>query len=90
VTLIWAPGFEIQNSKPMNLELRTNHLPASVAKYGKKVGFEVKEKGAGHGKGAKTKKRWVRESGGRDFVHALHERALKVTGPCLPTKTFQG
>jgi hypothetical protein len=39
------------------LELRTDLLPASVAKYGKRVGFEVKEKRAGHGKGAKTKKR---------------------------------
>jgi hypothetical protein len=57
VTLIWARGFEIQSSKPINLELRTDLLRASVAKYGKRVGFEVKEKPAGYGKGAKTKKR---------------------------------
>ena len=40
------------------------------------IGFEVKEKPAGYGKEAKTKKRWVRESGGRDFMHALHERTV--------------
>jgi len=32
-------------------------LRGSVAKYGKKIGFEVKEKRAGYGKKAKTKKR---------------------------------
>jgi hypothetical protein len=42
-------------SKPVNLELRTHFLSASASKM-KMIGFEVKEKRAGYGKGAKRKK----------------------------------
>jgi len=40
----------------VNLELRTHFWSPFAAKM-EKIGFEVKEKLAGHGKGAKTKER---------------------------------